>query len=144
MEHLDSLAGSVAYKYVLGASVNNLRSMSDAGFYIVTASIDRYTSPPPHSSPLVLNLALRRLDMLSPLTPQNVTDLRLSGQVISVGSSSMEIAVKMESIGSSSGVDKTLLIGMCPSPIFPVRKLNDYVRRPILDGMPRCEDAQGS
>lgn len=42
MEHLDSLAGSIAYKYVLGASVEKLKTISDAGFYIVTASIDRY------------------------------------------------------------------------------------------------------
>lgn len=42
MEHLDSLAGSISYKYVLGASVERLGAINDAGFYIVTASIDRY------------------------------------------------------------------------------------------------------
>lgn len=41
MEHLDSLAGSIAYKYVLGPSVERLESISEAGLYIVTASIDR-------------------------------------------------------------------------------------------------------
>ncbi|KAF8311104.1 Thioesterase/thiol ester dehydrase-isomerase [Clavulina sp. PMI_390] len=92
MEHLDSLAGSIAYKHVLGPSVEKLGAVSEAGFYIVTASIDR-------------------LDMVSPLTPANVTDIRLSGQVISVGSSSMEIAVKMEGIHSEDTSDQTLLIG---------------------------------
>lgn len=48
--------------------------------------------------------------MLSPLTPDKVHNLRLSGQVISVGRSSLEIAVKMESI-HSPGHDETLLIG---------------------------------
>lgn len=48
--------------------------------------------------------------MLRPLTPDNVHDLRLSGQVISVGRSSLEIAVKMESI-NAPGKDETLLIG---------------------------------
>lgn len=42
LEHLDSLAGSIAYKYVLGASVEKLGAISDVGFYIVTASVDRY------------------------------------------------------------------------------------------------------
>lgn len=39
MEHLDSLAGSIAYKHVLGPDIAALPM--DAGFYIVTASIER-------------------------------------------------------------------------------------------------------
>lgn len=41
MEHLDSLAGSIAYKHVLGASVEKVGAINDASFYIVTAAIDR-------------------------------------------------------------------------------------------------------
>lgn len=39
MEHLDSLAGGIGYKHVLGPEVEALSK--DAGFYIVTASVDR-------------------------------------------------------------------------------------------------------
>ncbi|PPQ69355.1 hypothetical protein CVT25_004747 [Psilocybe cyanescens] len=86
MEHLDSLAGSIAYKHMLGPSVKKIQG---SGFYIVTASVDR-------------------LDMLSPLDPTR--DLRLSGQVIYTGHSSMEVAVKMESTGKGLP-DETVLIG---------------------------------
>jgi acyl-coenzyme A thioesterase 9 len=53
--------------------------------------------------------------MLAPLNPSR--DLRLSGQVIYTGRSSMEVAVKMEAVGSESGsseilADQTVLIGM--------------------------------
>ncbi|KAJ7145860.1 HotDog domain-containing protein [Mycena epipterygia] len=63
--------------------------IEDRGFYIVTASVDR-------------------LDMLSPLDPSR--DLRLSGQVIYTGKSSMEVAVKMETIGMGLE-DETVLLG---------------------------------
>lgn len=46
--------------------------------------------------------------MLSPLDPAR--DLRLSGQVIYTGHSSMEVAVKMESIGTGKP-DETVMIG---------------------------------
>ena len=42
MEHLDALAGSIAYKHVLGPGVNMLGSMQERGFFIVTAAVDRY------------------------------------------------------------------------------------------------------
>ncbi|TEB22448.1 Thioesterase/thiol ester dehydrase-isomerase [Coprinellus micaceus] len=77
MENLDSLAGSIAYKHMLGPSVESLGPIEDRGFYIVTASVDR-------------------LDMMSPLDPKR--DLRLSGQVIYTGKSSMEVVLKMEFI----------------------------------------------
>ncbi|KAK7055168.1 HotDog domain-containing protein [Favolaschia claudopus] len=89
MEHLDSLAGSISYKHMLGPRVDSLGKIEDRGFYIVTASADR-------------------LDVLSPLNPS--CDLRLSGQVIYTGSSSMEVAVKMETIGSG-GEDETVMLG---------------------------------
>ncbi|KDR74111.1 hypothetical protein GALMADRAFT_250901 [Galerina marginata CBS 339.88] len=89
MEHLDSLAGSIAYKHMLGPGVLSVGRIEDHGFYIVTASVDR-------------------LDMLSPLNPAR--DLRLSGQVIYTGHSSMEVAVKMEHIGMGQP-DDTVLIG---------------------------------
>jgi len=47
--------------------------------------------------------------MLAPLTANR--DLRLSGQVIYTGRSSMEVAVKMESIGMGQP-DETIMIGM--------------------------------
>lgn len=49
MEHLDSLSGSIAYKHMLGPDVETLGRISERGFYIVTASVDRYVSPAPHS-----------------------------------------------------------------------------------------------
>ena len=39
MEHLDSLAGSIAYKHMLEPGVNEMPT--DRNFYIVTASVDR-------------------------------------------------------------------------------------------------------
>ncbi|CAA7262575.1 unnamed protein product [Cyclocybe aegerita] len=89
MEHLDSLAGSIAYKHMLGPTVQSLGRLEERGFYIVTASVDR-------------------LDMLAPLNPSR--DLRLSGQVIYTGRSSMEVAVKMEAIGKDLP-EETVLVG---------------------------------
>lgn len=88
MEHLDSLAGSISYKHMLGPEVQTLGRIQERGFYIVTASVDR-------------------LDMLSPLDPSR--DLRLSGQVIYTGRSSMEVAVKMETLSPIAA--KTILLG---------------------------------
>ena len=42
MEHLDSLAGSIAYKHMLGPDVSSLPK--EAGFYVVTASVERWVS----------------------------------------------------------------------------------------------------
>lgn len=42
MEHLDFLAGSISYKHVLGRGVELLGCTQQRGFYIVTASVDRY------------------------------------------------------------------------------------------------------
>jgi acyl-coenzyme A thioesterase 9 len=41
MEHLDSLAGSISYKHMLGPDVETLGRIRERGFYIVTASVDR-------------------------------------------------------------------------------------------------------
>ncbi|KAI0776841.1 Thioesterase/thiol ester dehydrase-isomerase [Trametes elegans] len=87
MEHLDSLAGSIAYKHMLGPDVAALPK--NVGFYMVTASVDR-------------------LDMLASLYP--VRDMRLSGQVIHTGKSSMEVAVRMEAI-DKSGNEQTIMLG---------------------------------
>ncbi|KAG5638406.1 hypothetical protein H0H81_000183 [Sphagnurus paluster] len=92
MEHLDSLAGSISYKHMLGPGVQTLGRIQERGFYIVTASVDR-------------------LDMLTPLNPTR--DLRLSGQVIYTGRSSMEVAVKMETIGMGQP-EETVLLGQSP------------------------------
>ncbi|OSD03700.1 Thioesterase/thiol ester dehydrase-isomerase [Trametes coccinea BRFM310] len=87
MEHLDSLAGSIAYKHMLGPDIRALPR--NAGFYMVTASVDR-------------------LDMLAPLYP--VRDMRLSGQVIHTGRSSMEVAVRMEAV-EKDGKEETIMLG---------------------------------
>jgi acyl-coenzyme A thioesterase 9 len=51
-----------------------------------------------------------RLDMLAEATP--VCDIRLSGQVIAVGRSSMEVAVKMEALDAHAARGaRTLLLG---------------------------------
>lgn len=52
---------------------------------------------------------MHRLDMLGSLYP--VRDIRLSGQVVYTGNSSMEVAVKMEGIGSDDD-EETLMLGM--------------------------------
>lgn len=85
MEHLDSLAGAISYKHVLGPGVDYTQN---AGFYMVTASVER-------------------LDMLEALHP--IRDLRLSGQVIATGRSSMEVAVKMDSL--KDGESHTVMLG---------------------------------
>ncbi|KAF9219366.1 Thioesterase/thiol ester dehydrase-isomerase [Gyrodon lividus] len=89
MEHLDSLAGSISYKHMLGPQVETLGRVAERGFYVVTAAVER-------------------LDMLAPLYP--VRDIRLSGQVIYTGKSSMEVAVKMEALGPD-GKEETLMLG---------------------------------
>jgi acyl-coenzyme A thioesterase 9 len=53
--------------------------------------------------------------MLAPLNP--VRDLRLSGQVIYTGHSSMEVAVRMEAMGSD-GSEETVMLGMELQRIF--------------------------
>ena len=49
-----------------------------------------------------------RLDMLAPLYP--VRDMRLSGQVIHTGRSSMEVAVRMEAL-EKDGREQTIMLG---------------------------------
>lgn len=41
MEHLDSLAGSISYKHMLGPGVETFGLVQERGFYLVTASVDR-------------------------------------------------------------------------------------------------------
>lgn len=62
------------------------------------------------SSSLIASLP--RLDILASLDPSR--DLRVSGQVIYVGNSSMEVVVKMEAIGNDLP-EETVLIGRPPS-----------------------------
>ncbi|KAJ4481142.1 Thioesterase/thiol ester dehydrase-isomerase [Lentinula aciculospora] len=91
MEHLDSLAGSISYKHVLGPTKSELK-VEEMGLYIVTAGVER-------------------IDMLRPLTPGH--DLRLSGQVIYTGRSSMEVVVRIEKVHSkeTQEKDETILLG---------------------------------
>lgn len=41
MEHLDSLAGSIAYKHMLGPEAHTVGRIKERGYYIVTAAVDR-------------------------------------------------------------------------------------------------------
>ncbi|KAG8848843.1 hypothetical protein FRB91_010438 [Serendipita sp. 411] len=118
MEDLDALAGGVAYKHLMKPGVAELTgSINDRGFYIVTASVER-------------------LDMLSPLTPKNVKDLRLSGQVIYSGRSSMEVVVKMEALGQDNA-EETIMLGR-----FTMVCLDAFTNkaRPVNPLIPMTED----
>ncbi|KAG8824864.1 hypothetical protein FRC18_010423 [Serendipita sp. 400] len=118
MEDLDALAGGVAYKHLMKPGVAELTgSINDRGFYIVTASVER-------------------LDMLSPLTPKNVKDLRLSGQVIYTGRSSMEVVVKMEALGQDNA-EETIMLGR-----FTMVCLDAFTNkaRPVNPLIPMTED----
>ncbi|WVQ97115.1 hypothetical protein IAU59_004225 [Kwoniella sp. CBS 9459] len=119
LEHLDSLAGAVAYRHCLpppkASDATDTASAfheasSRAGLYLATASADR-------------------LDMFGRLNRENVRDLKFSGFVTWTGRSSLEVVVKMEglrldtdtsSTGTSTGTNtsdggdtgyKTLMLG---------------------------------
>lgn len=55
---------------------------------------------------------MNRLDALAPMFP--VRDMRLSGQVIHTGRSSMEVAVRMEAL-EKDGREETIMLGMLSS-----------------------------
>jgi acyl-coenzyme A thioesterase 9 len=137
MENFDSLAGSVAYKHMLGPSVKTVGSIEDRGFYIVTASVDRCVPVFDFGFEIIQILILPSLDMLSPLNPKR--DLRLSGLVIYTGRSSMEVVLKMESIGGGQP-DEPVMIGMFLLPtIFPPFLISS-LSRSLLHGLPECKD----
>ncbi|KAG6332320.1 hypothetical protein ID866_6767 [Astraeus odoratus] len=117
MEHLDSLAGSIAYKHVLGPEVETLGRIQERGFYIVTAAVER-------------------LDMLASLYP--VRDIRLSGQVIYTGRSSMEVAVKMEAL-NPDGREDTLMLGRFSMVCRNARTLKAHPVNPLLISTPEEE-----
>ncbi|KAF8175154.1 hypothetical protein BJ912DRAFT_1064398 [Pholiota molesta] len=141
MEHLDSLAGSIAYKHMLGpacrpsaayrkrASTSSpppLTGKSLITFYLVEAHLIIYVHH-------VFCYIYQSLDMLSPLDPAR--DLRLSGQVIYTGRSSMEVAVKMEHIGRGRP-DETVLLGVYFR-FLSALPLPSTLAAPLLDGVPR-------
>lgn len=72
--------------------------------------------------------------MLKPLTAEHVGDIRLSGQVIYTGLSSMEVVVKMEKV-EPGDAEETIMLGMIFATPFSI-PLTMY--RPIYNGMPRC------
>ncbi len=86
LEDLDSLAGSISYQHALGGRPSD----GIAPIYIVTASVDR-------------------LDLLAPLTADK--NYRLSGHVIYVGSSSMEVFVTIEQLTEPREPNKICLTG---------------------------------
>ncbi|KAF9784706.1 Thioesterase/thiol ester dehydrase-isomerase [Thelephora terrestris] len=90
MEVLDSTAGSVAYKHLLGPEAETVGTIQEQGFYVVTASVDR-------------------LDVLAPIYPP-LRDLRLSGHVIHTGRSSMEIVVRLIGL-DDGGNEESLMLG---------------------------------
>lgn len=86
LEDLDSLAGGISYQHALGGRPGDI----SAPIYIVTASVDR-------------------LDLLAPLTAD--ANYRLSGHVIYVGSSSMEVFVSIEQLTEPMSPNKICLTG---------------------------------
>lgn len=86
LEDLDSLAGGISYQHALGPRPGEV----SAAIYIVTASVDR-------------------LDLLAPLTAD--ANYRLSGHVIYVGSSSMEVFVSIEELTEPPQPNKICLTG---------------------------------
>lgn len=99
LEHLDSLAGAVAYRHCLpppksGVSTASAfhNASSKAGLYLATASADR-------------------LDMFGRLNKDNVRDLKFSGFVTWTGNSSMEVVVKMEGSRPDTADWETLMLG---------------------------------
>ncbi|KAL7423786.1 hypothetical protein Q5752_001370 [Cryptotrichosporon argae] len=103
LEHLDSLAGAVAYRHCLpppAADADTSKSAAEAfhdastkaGLYLATASADR-------------------LDMFGRLNRENVRDLTFSGFVTWTGSSSMEVFIKMEGARPGSAQTDTLMLG---------------------------------
>jgi len=101
LEHLDSLAGSIAYKHMLGPDVQTLGEIDERGFYIVTAAVDRLDLL--HSELFVGGIEGEGEDA----GERKVKDIVLSGHVVYVGFSSMEVVVKMETPGDG----KTLMLG---------------------------------
>lgn len=87
LEDLDGLAGTISYQHALGGRPGDA---SSAPIYIVTASVDR-------------------LDLLAPLTAD--ANYRLSGHVIYVGSSSMEVFVSIEQLTEPMRPNKICLTG---------------------------------
>jgi hypothetical protein len=82
----------------------------------------------------LVTAAVDRIDMLKPLTPENVGDIRLSGQVIYTGLSSMEVVVKMEKVGPGDA-EETIMLGMIIGTPFSILLM---MSRSIYNGMPRC------
>ncbi|UZJ52990.1 hypothetical protein CBS101457_002310 [Exobasidium rhododendri] len=88
-EDLDSLSGDISYSHVLGGRPTALKQSLNP-IFIVTASVDR-------------------LDLLEQLRADK--DYRLSGMVIYVGSSSMEVLVTIDEMGEGLEAAKTCLTG---------------------------------
>lgn len=107
MEVLDSTAGSVAYKHILGPEAKTVGTIQEQGFYVVTASVDRCERTPRERK--LSNVQFTRLYMLAPIYPP-LRDLRLSGHVIHTGRSSMEVAIQLVAL-DSHGAEETLMLG---------------------------------
>lgn len=79
--------------------------------------------------------------MLASLYP--VRDMRLSGQVIHTGKSSLEVAVRMEALGKD-GNEQTIMLGDLSYFLLSC-KIVSYtcltLIRPVLHGLSRCEIA---
>jgi len=88
-EDLDNLAGDISYTHVLGGRPTALDHHRNP-IFIVTASVDR-------------------LDLLEQLRADK--DYRLSGMVIYVGSSSMEVLVTVDEMDEGGVATKTCLTG---------------------------------
>ncbi|KAN0064085.1 hypothetical protein ACQY0O_003249 [Thecaphora frezii] len=110
LEDLDTLAGNISYQHALGASPR--AGDASAPMYIVTASVDR-------------------LDLLEPLVAN--ANYRLSGHVIYVGSSSMEVFVSIERLGHQPAAqDKVCLTGRFTMAARNAKTLKSQKIAPLL------------
>ncbi|CDR98971.1 related to acyl-coa thioester hydrolase [Sporisorium scitamineum] len=107
LEDLDSLAGGISYRHALGGRPGEV----SAPIYIVTASVDR-------------------LDLLAPLTAD--ANYRLSGHVIYVGSSSMEVFVSIEQLTEPMRPNKICLTGRFTMAARNVHTLSSQRIAPLL------------
>lgn len=107
LEDLDSLAGGISYRHALGGRPGEV----SAPIYIVTASVDR-------------------LDLLAPLTAD--ANYRLSGHVIYVGSSSMEVFVSIEQLTEPIRPNKICLTGRFTMAARNVHTLSSQRIAPLL------------
>nr|XP_018266964.1 thioesterase [Kwoniella dejecticola CBS 10117]OBR89122.1 thioesterase [Kwoniella dejecticola CBS 10117] len=101
LEHLDSLAGAVAYRHCLPTPRASYQTDSSAAFHEMSSRAGLYLA----------TASADRLDMFGRLNRENVR--QFSGFVTWTGRSSLEVVVKMEGrkLKETPGQYKTLMLG---------------------------------